>query len=141
MKELTLKIIFDDNECYKGHSVDTTELIINKIKSLLLHDLQSINIIKTNLKVDVTQNTQPTTNNTQYIVERDWRIGKYFITKRNSNIFEVVQYKSCGNGSDALVGTSENFDDAMTILRKRNEDWKFVEQREICGIIYYHYEP
>jgi uncharacterized protein YigA (DUF484 family) len=69
--------------------------------------------------------------------EQDWRIGKYYI----SNSFEVVQYKGCGNGQHAMVGKGANHEDAVRILRERNKDWKFIEQRDVNGVMYFHYAP
>jgi hypothetical protein len=69
--------------------------------------------------------------------ESDWRAGKYYI----SNTFEVVQYKGCGNGQHALVGKGNNQEEAVKILRERNSRWNFIEQREIDGVMYFHYAP
>jgi uncharacterized protein YigA (DUF484 family) len=69
--------------------------------------------------------------------EEDWRIGKYYITKN----FEVVQYKGCGNGQHAMCGNGKNHEDAVRILRERNKDWKFIEQRDVNGVMYFHYAP
>src|SRR3989344_1188777 len=51
---------------------------------------------------------------------KDWRIGKYYIHESSTGKFEIIQYKSCGNGSHALVGTAKTYDKAFEILAKRN---------------------
>lgn len=68
---------------------------------------------------------------------RDWRIGKYYI----SESFEVIQYKSCGNGNNACVGHGNTFDDAVKKLTERNKEWRLVDQKEVDGVLYWHYAP
>ncbi len=69
--------------------------------------------------------------------EPDWRVGKYYITKN----FEVVQYRGCGNGQHAMCGKGKTHEDAVKILRERNKDFKFIEQRQIDGVMYFDYAP
>jgi hypothetical protein len=46
MKEITIKIKFDDEGCYKGHGEDTSELIKNGVEQYLQYDLEGDNVIK-----------------------------------------------------------------------------------------------
>jgi hypothetical protein len=40
-----------------------------------------------------------------------------------------------------MVGKGANHEDAVRILRERNKDWKFIEQRDVNGVMYFHYAP
>lgn len=56
MKEVTLKIQFDDEGCYKGHGDDTAELIKEGLKQYLQIDLQGDNVIKKGWTVEAVLN-------------------------------------------------------------------------------------
>ena len=56
MKEIILKIQFDDEGCYKGHGNDTAKLIKEGLEQFLQIDLQGDNVIKKGWTVDVVPN-------------------------------------------------------------------------------------
>ena len=57
MKELVLKIKFDDEGCYKGHGDDISELIEEGIKQFLEIELESDGVIKEGWTVEVVSST------------------------------------------------------------------------------------
>jgi hypothetical protein len=57
MKELVLKIKFDDEGCYKGHGDNTAELIENGIIQYLEIELESDGVIKEGWSVEVVSST------------------------------------------------------------------------------------
>jgi hypothetical protein len=57
MKELVLKIKFDDEGCYKGHGDNTSELIENGIIQYLEIELESDGVIKEGWSVEVVSST------------------------------------------------------------------------------------
>ena len=57
MRELVLKIKFDDEGCYKGHGDDTAELIENSIIQYLEIELESDGVIKEGWSVEVLSST------------------------------------------------------------------------------------
>lgn len=56
MKEIILKIQFDDEGCYKGHGDNTGELIKEGLEQYLQIDLQGDNVIKKGWTVEVVHN-------------------------------------------------------------------------------------
>lgn len=57
MKELVLKIKFDDEGCYKGQGDNTAELIENGIIQYLEIELESDGVIKEGWSVEVVSST------------------------------------------------------------------------------------
>jgi hypothetical protein len=57
MKELVLKIKFDEEGCYKGHGDNTSELIENGIIQYLEIELESDGVIKEGWSVEVVSTT------------------------------------------------------------------------------------
>jgi hypothetical protein len=57
MRELVLKIKFDDEGCYKGHGDDPAELIEEGIKQFLEIELESDDVIKEGWSVEVVSST------------------------------------------------------------------------------------
>jgi hypothetical protein len=57
MKELVLKIKFDDEGCYKGYGDNTAELIENGIIQYLEIELESDGVIKEGWSVEVVSTT------------------------------------------------------------------------------------
>lgn len=53
MKEITIKILFDDQDGYKGHGDDTTELILDGLNNFMGIDLESDGVIKSGWKVEL----------------------------------------------------------------------------------------
>lgn len=53
MKEINIKIKFDDSNGYKGHGDDVKELILNGIKTYLEYDLEHDSVIKSNWSVEI----------------------------------------------------------------------------------------
>jgi hypothetical protein len=53
MKEIVIKIQFDDTNGYKGHDEDTAELIKIGIEQYLEIDLQGDGVIKKNWSVEI----------------------------------------------------------------------------------------
>jgi hypothetical protein len=53
MKEIILKIQFDDEGCYKGHGDNTDELIKEGLEQYLQIDLQGDNVIKEGWSVEI----------------------------------------------------------------------------------------
>lgn len=58
MKELVLKIKFDDEGCYKGRGDDTSKLIEEGIKQYLKIELEYDDIIKKGWSVEVVSPTK-----------------------------------------------------------------------------------
>ena len=57
MKELILKIKFDDKGGYKGHGDDTAELIKEGVEQYLEIDLESDGVIKKGWSVEIVSNS------------------------------------------------------------------------------------
>jgi len=53
MKELLVKIKFDDNGGYKGHGENIEELILISIKNAIEFDLEHDDVIKPNWSVEI----------------------------------------------------------------------------------------
>jgi hypothetical protein len=53
MKEITIKIKFDDEGGYKGHGDDTAELILHGIDNYMNIDLESDGVIKEGWTVEL----------------------------------------------------------------------------------------
>jgi hypothetical protein len=56
MKELIIKIQFDDANGYKGHGEDTNELIRQGIETFLQIDLEHDGVIKKGWSVEIVTN-------------------------------------------------------------------------------------
>lgn len=55
MKEITIKIWFDDQGGYKGHGDDTVELILDGLNNFMDIDLESDGVIKKGWKVELVE--------------------------------------------------------------------------------------
>jgi hypothetical protein len=53
MKELIIKILYDDENCYKGHGDDTEEILLNTIKTNIEMDLVDDDVIKDNWSIEI----------------------------------------------------------------------------------------
>jgi hypothetical protein len=53
MKEITIKITFDDTKGYKGHGDDVPELIKNGIENFMQIDLEGDGVIKNDWTVEI----------------------------------------------------------------------------------------
>ena len=53
MKEIILKIQFDDEGCYKGHGDHTADLIKEGLEQYLQIDLQGDNVIKEGWTIEI----------------------------------------------------------------------------------------
>ena len=53
MKEITIKINFNDDGGYKGHGDDTAELIVEGLKRFMDIDLESDGVIKKGWTVEL----------------------------------------------------------------------------------------
>ncbi len=56
MKEITIKIKFDDTDGYKGHGDNTTQLIKEGLQNFMEIDLEHDGVIKNGWIVDVIDN-------------------------------------------------------------------------------------
>ena len=56
MKEIVLKIRFDDEGCYKGHGDDTAELIKEGLEQYFQIDLEGDDVIKEGWVVEIVSN-------------------------------------------------------------------------------------
>lgn len=55
MKEIIIKIKFDDEGGYKGHGDNTAELIVNGLEIFLSIDLEGDNVIKKGWTVELVE--------------------------------------------------------------------------------------
>jgi len=53
MKEILIKVVFDDTDGYKGHGDNIDELIVSGLKSFLEFDLEQDSVIKPNWSVNI----------------------------------------------------------------------------------------
>ena len=53
MKEILIKICYDDEYCYKGYGKDTNELIKNGIKQYIEIDLEGDGVVKKGWTIEV----------------------------------------------------------------------------------------
>lgn len=53
MKEIILKITFDDTDGYKGHGDDTAEIIKNITSQAMEMELESDGVIKKGWKIEI----------------------------------------------------------------------------------------
>jgi hypothetical protein len=53
MKEILVKIVFDDTDGYKGHGDNVGDLIVTGIKTFLEFDLEQDSVIKSNWSVNI----------------------------------------------------------------------------------------
>jgi hypothetical protein len=104
MKELVLKIKFDDEGCYKGHGDDISELIEEGIKQFLEIELESDGVIKEGWSVEVVSSTNllnlKKQNNMEFTLEEKIRtvfnsgnvvkIEKVIRTKTNQTYYNYI---------------------------------------------------
>ena len=58
MKEITIKIKFDDDGGYKGHGDDTAEIIVEGLGNFMSIDLEGDKVIKEGWTVELVKSEQ-----------------------------------------------------------------------------------
>ncbi len=53
MKEIIIKITYNDRGCYKGHGENTSELILDGVKQFMEIDMEGDSVVKEGWKVEV----------------------------------------------------------------------------------------